>query len=257
MQSNRKRIVRIGSCVRSLVDCVRHHRGGKAGGPVPGRLSLVAACEVRRKWTRAQVVRDRGREDLSVLRESAGSRWISRGEILRMVRYIVRETLRAVAGEGDSKGILNEGERSALDVMVKDDRLYQETGGWGFETFDSKNARLAEKGRAQCYACHSKQKDHDLVFTHPPRGRHGHAVSRGVSAVDFPPQLDGSGDLRCVREEALRKAVHGGNISFLCERQGHGGLAHGLVSRWSDHCRRDAGVAFRCGTAARRKGSAA
>jgi hypothetical protein len=78
---------------------------------------------------------------------------------------IVRETLRAVAGEGDSKGIFNEGERTGLDVMVKDDRLYPETGGWGFETFDAKNARLSENGRAQCYTCHSKQKDHDLVFS--------------------------------------------------------------------------------------------
>ena len=78
---------------------------------------------------------------------------------------LVRETLHTIAGEGESKGILKEGERSGLDVMRKDDRLYQETGGWGFETFDSKNARLAAKDRAQCYACHSKQKDHDLVFS--------------------------------------------------------------------------------------------
>ncbi|MBV9268837.1 MAG: cytochrome P460 family protein, partial [Acidobacteriaceae bacterium] len=35
---------------------------------------------------------------------------------------IVRETLRTIAGEGESKGILTEGERSSLDVMVKDDR---------------------------------------------------------------------------------------------------------------------------------------
>ena len=34
---------------------------------------------------------------------------------------LVRETLRTKAGEGDSKGVLNEGERSALDVMLKDD----------------------------------------------------------------------------------------------------------------------------------------
>jgi len=78
---------------------------------------------------------------------------------------IVRETLHAIASEGDSKNVLTEGTRSALDVMAKDDRLYKETGGWGFETFDSNNARLSEQGRAQCYACHSKQKDHDLVFT--------------------------------------------------------------------------------------------
>jgi len=78
---------------------------------------------------------------------------------------LVRETLRTVAGEGELKGILKEGDRTALDVMVKDDRLYKDTGGWGFETFHSKNGRLAEKDRAQCYACHSQQKDHDLVFS--------------------------------------------------------------------------------------------
>jgi hypothetical protein len=78
---------------------------------------------------------------------------------------VVRETLRVVAGEGERKGQLTEGERSGLDVMIKDDRLYTETGGWGFDTFDSKNAGSAEKDGAQCYACHVKQKDHDLVFT--------------------------------------------------------------------------------------------
>ena len=40
---------------------------------------------------------------------------------------LVRETLRTVAGEGGSEGILNEGERSALDVMIKDDRLFGAT----------------------------------------------------------------------------------------------------------------------------------
>lgn len=81
---------------------------------------------------------------------------------------LVRETLRPKEGEGDSKGGSNEGERSALDVMMKNDSLFPKTAGWGFETFDRANARLAEKDRAQCYACHSMRKDHDLVFTTLP-----------------------------------------------------------------------------------------
>jgi hypothetical protein len=60
---------------------------------------------------------------------------------------------------------LKEGERTGLDVMLKDDRLYTESGGWGFETFDSRKGRLAEDARTRCYTCHSKQKEHDLVFT--------------------------------------------------------------------------------------------
>ena len=78
---------------------------------------------------------------------------------------IVRETLQTIAGDGDSAGVFRGGERTALDVMMKDDQLYKESGGWGFETFDKNNGRIAEKARAQCYECHSRQKDHDSVFT--------------------------------------------------------------------------------------------
>lgn len=78
---------------------------------------------------------------------------------------IVRETLHAIAGEGQSAGVFTEGERTGLDVMAKDDRLYRDTGGWGFETFDKNTNRAGEKARAQCYACHSKQKDRDFVFS--------------------------------------------------------------------------------------------
>jgi hypothetical protein len=78
---------------------------------------------------------------------------------------LVRETLHANVGEGETKGVLTEGDRRGLDVMIKDDQLYKETGGWGFETFDSKNGRATEQNRAKCYECHSRQKDRDLVFS--------------------------------------------------------------------------------------------
>jgi hypothetical protein len=98
---------------------------------------------------------------------------------------IVRETLPTTAGEGASKGVLKEGERSAVDVMVKDDRQFKETGGWGFETFDSNFARLAEKDRAQCYACHSQQKDHDLVFGTLPAAGAGTPYPEGYRHWTF------------------------------------------------------------------------
>ena len=81
---------------------------------------------------------------------------------------IVHEVLHTTPGQGDAKGTFNEGERTALDVMLKDDRLYKDTAGWGFERFDSKNNRVSEENRAKCYACHSKQKDRDLVFSTLP-----------------------------------------------------------------------------------------
>lgn len=70
-------------------------------------------------------------------------------------------------GTGQSKGIVMEGNRRSLDVMVKNDRLYSDTGGWGFEHFEEQEAtgKLDAKGRTQCYECHAKRKDRDHVFS--------------------------------------------------------------------------------------------
>jgi hypothetical protein len=83
---------------------------------------------------------------------------------------LVRETLQATAGAGDSKGVLTE--RTALDVMIKNDRAFAETGGWGFDTFDAKKAGASPEIRARCYACHVKQKGRDSVFTALPSTIH-------------------------------------------------------------------------------------
>jgi Cytochrome P460 len=80
---------------------------------------------------------------------------------------IVVEVLSTKDGEGDAKGILLEGDRRFLEIMVKNDRLYADTSGWGFERFegDEKAGRLGATERAQCHQCHSKRKDRDFVFT--------------------------------------------------------------------------------------------
>jgi len=109
---------------------------------------------------------------------------------------IVRETIRTVAGEGESKGTLTEGDRSGLDVMVKDEANYKDTGGWGFESFDLKNG-AASGNSAQCYGCHAKQKEHDLVFsTLPATGDAGTPFPEGYRRWTFlhssmvPPAFD-------------------------------------------------------------------
>ena len=80
---------------------------------------------------------------------------------------IVDEAVFTKDGEGQAKGILLEGHRRGLDVMVKNDQLYKETGGWGFEHFDrdNKTGLLPASGQAQCHACHAKQTDRDHVFS--------------------------------------------------------------------------------------------
>lgn len=80
---------------------------------------------------------------------------------------IVDEGIFTKDGEGQAKGIVLEGERRSVAVMVKNDQLYQETGGWGFEAFDrdERTGKLQASGRAQCHSCHSKAKERDYVFS--------------------------------------------------------------------------------------------
>jgi len=79
---------------------------------------------------------------------------------------IVDEGVVAKAGEDRQKGILFEGERRTVDVMVKDDRLYKDTGGWGFEHFNgsSTTGTLTGEARGKCFACHGMQTERDSVF---------------------------------------------------------------------------------------------
>jgi hypothetical protein len=83
---------------------------------------------------------------------------------------IVDEAVFTRAGEGQGKGITLEGERRALDVMIKSDRLYGDTGGWGFDHFDRDNrtGMLDASGRAKCAGCHAKaQRDHVFSSVRP------------------------------------------------------------------------------------------
>ena len=53
--------------------------------------------------------------------------------------------------------------------MIKDAERYRETGGWGFDRFLGENQTQGAEAelRAKCFACHSKVKDNDFVFTKP------------------------------------------------------------------------------------------
>ncbi len=68
----------------------------------------------------------------------------------------------------EGAGVTTEGPRRRIDVMVKDGKRYAETGGWGFEQFkgDSQTDRMTTaETPAKCFACHSKQKERDSVFS--------------------------------------------------------------------------------------------
>jgi len=80
---------------------------------------------------------------------------------------LVDEAVYAKNGDDKLKGILLEGDRRAIDVMVKDDRLYKTTGGWGFEHFNAsdKAGTLSSPAKGTCFECHGTQVDRDSVFS--------------------------------------------------------------------------------------------
>lgn len=70
--------------------------------------------------------------------------------------------------EGKPKsGVIVEGERERVDVMIRNSRFYKSTGGWRFERFwasDQTHNALQDSG-TMCFACHSKAQAHGFVFS--------------------------------------------------------------------------------------------
>jgi hypothetical protein len=77
---------------------------------------------------------------------------------------IAEEMLAFGIGE---KGMGGEGRRVLTAVMIKDSRLYESTGGWGFGNFyeGSKENTLDAKAQQACFQCHVSRKDHGYVFS--------------------------------------------------------------------------------------------
>lgn len=67
----------------------------------------------------------------------------------------------------EANAVTTEGARRRVAVMLKDSARFRDTGGWGFEIFkgDGSAPALDAAGKAACFACHGKQKDHDSVFS--------------------------------------------------------------------------------------------
>ncbi len=66
-----------------------------------------------------------------------------------------------------NSGVIFEGERKRVDVMIKDSGLYKDTGGWRFERFwgaDQTQNAIHDSGTA-CFQCHSNANAHGFVFS--------------------------------------------------------------------------------------------
>jgi len=64
-------------------------------------------------------------------------------------------------------GVIFEGERRRVDVMIKDSAHYAATGGWRFERFfgDQQTDDALHGSGTMCFDCHSKAKAHGFVFS--------------------------------------------------------------------------------------------
>lgn len=64
-------------------------------------------------------------------------------------------------------GVIFEGERKRVDVMIKDSSKYKTTGGWKFERFmgDQRTEDAVHDSGATCFQCHAKATAHGFVFS--------------------------------------------------------------------------------------------
>jgi hypothetical protein len=64
-------------------------------------------------------------------------------------------------------GVIFEGERRRVDLMIKDTSLYSGTGGWRFERFwgNDQTQDAVQGSETKCFECHAKAKAHGFVFS--------------------------------------------------------------------------------------------
>jgi len=64
-------------------------------------------------------------------------------------------------------GVITEGDRRRVDVMIKDSKSYRSTGGWRFERFfgDQSTENAIHDSGNSCFQCHSKADKHGFVFS--------------------------------------------------------------------------------------------
>jgi hypothetical protein len=68
----------------------------------------------------------------------------------------------------EKDGVISEGGRRRLDVMIRDSGRYQATGGWGYQRFmgtDQTNNILDAAAANRCQECHSRAPEHGSVFS--------------------------------------------------------------------------------------------
>jgi len=76
---------------------------------------------------------------------------------------IVFDVLEAIEKNSD----LTESNRKFIDVMEKDSKKFEATGGWGYEEFtgDTRERIVNEPAIKGCFNCHASKKSEGFVFS--------------------------------------------------------------------------------------------
>jgi hypothetical protein len=66
-----------------------------------------------------------------------------------------------------SDGSYVEGPRKATAIMLKDNKKYASTGGWGWQAWAGGDPAkpIVTDATKQCFECHQARKDHDYVYS--------------------------------------------------------------------------------------------
>lgn len=77
-----------------------------------------------------------------------------------MIVYELRETKQ-------QNGVIFEGNRKRVDVMIKDSAHHASTGGWRFQRFmgDDQAQNAIHDSGGSCFQCHQKATAHGFVFS--------------------------------------------------------------------------------------------
>ncbi len=66
----------------------------------------------------------------------------------------------------DEGGIMTQGKRLKYVVMTKNRKSFKDTGGWGFQAFDTTGKKaLIDNPKEGCFACHTQVEDRHFVFS--------------------------------------------------------------------------------------------
>lgn len=64
----------------------------------------------------------------------------------------------------EQDGSINQGKK-LFYVLMKKDKMANETGGWKYAAFDAEGKYLEKDVKKECYECHTAAKDSDYIFS--------------------------------------------------------------------------------------------